>query len=56
MSLLEALHQIRNITESLDYEDGDLAGRMLEQEKSLDAIREIAYAMIAQGKERSINV
>src|SRR5437764_85375 len=44
--LLESLRSIRDLTESLDYEDGDVSGKLAAYEKAVDEIRDIAYAAI----------
>jgi hypothetical protein len=42
-TLADLLRQIVVISESLDYEDGDDAGRLAAQEDALDRIRNLAY-------------
>ena len=42
---------IRDLTESLDYEDGDVFGQIREYERTLDRIRELSYDLLT-GRSR----
>jgi hypothetical protein len=50
LDLLDALIDIRDLTESLDYDDGDALGQLDAQTEALDAIRERAYSAIKRGR------
>ena len=46
---------IRTLTESLDYADGDVLGRLAAQEAALDAIRELATPCASGRSARAAN-
>ena len=42
---------LTDLTESLDYEDGDVFGQIREYERTLDRIRELSYDLL-MGRSR----
>ena len=49
-TLLESLVEIRNATESLDYDDWDVLSELKAKTEAFDHIRELAYAAIRLGR------